>query len=197
MIRRTRRCYAFGIAQHRRRSTSVAASRQSEKRQWKRAQIAARAARFQRSQNQPVRSTRMGAAPRRNHRRRRQSHIQAGKRRGAQDVVVAGTKVVVSKYFLWRTEHARARGFRPPTDPPHLRTIADWGVKDGYFSKADGEIFYDELAWLCLNQCGAFNSPVWFNVGLYHQYGIGKNSGRGNWFLQPQDARSRTRHDAI
>ena len=60
--------------------------------------------------------------------------------------------------------------------------MADWGVADGYFSKADGEIFYDELTWLCLNQYGAFNSPVWFNVGLFHEYGIGKNSGRGNWF---------------
>ena len=49
-------------------------------------------------------------------------------------------------------------------------------------SDKDGEIFYDELTWLCVNQYGAFNSPVWFNVGLYHQYGVGKNSGTGNWF---------------
>jgi len=35
---------------------------------------------------------------------------------------------------------------------------------------------------LCLNQYGAFNSPVWFNVGLFHQYGVGNHSGRGNWF---------------
>ena len=33
-----------------------------------------------------------------------------------------------------------------------------------------------------MNQYGAFNSPVWFNVGLYHQYGIGKHSSRGNWY---------------
>ena len=62
------------------------------------------------------------------------------------------------------------------------RTIADWGVTDGYFADEDGEIFYDELTWLCVNQYGAFNSPVWFNVGLYHQYGVGKSSGTGNWF---------------
>ena len=37
--------------------------------------------------------------------------------------------------------------------------------------------------WLCLNQHGAFNSPVWFNVGLYHQYGIGKGCGQGNYFF--------------
>ncbi|HXJ76985.1 MAG TPA: vitamin B12-dependent ribonucleotide reductase, partial [Candidatus Dormibacteraeota bacterium] len=62
------------------------------------------------------------------------------------------------------------------------RTITDWGVKDGYFTKEDGEVFYDELTWLCVNQYGAFNSPVWFNVGLFHQYGVGKSSSKGNWF---------------
>jgi ribonucleoside-diphosphate reductase alpha chain len=53
------------------------------------------------------------------------------------------------------------------------RTIADWGIADGYFkTKQDGENFYRDLAWLCVHQHGAFNSPVWFNVGLYHQYGV-------------------------
>jgi len=93
------------------------------------------------------------------------------------------TKVVVSKYF-YGEQHTSER----ETSVRQLihritRTIADWGIADGYFSKADGEIFYQELTWLCLNQYGAFNSPVWFNVGLYHQYGVGKNSGKGNWFF--------------
>ena len=70
------------------------------------------------------------------------------------------------------------------------RTIADWGIKDGYFSKKDGEIFYNELSWLCLNQYGAFNSPVWFNVGLYHQYGVGKDSAKGNWYFDTQERES-------
>ncbi len=66
------------------------------------------------------------------------------------------------------------------------RTITDWGVADGYFrSPKDAEVFYNELTWLCVNQHGAFNSPVWFNVGLYHQYGIGSDSGRGQLLLQP------------
>jgi ribonucleoside-diphosphate reductase alpha chain len=69
-------------------------------------------------------------------------------------------------------------------------TIADWGVNDGYFSKEDGEVFYNELTWLCVNQYGAFNSPVWFNVGLFHQYGIGKASDRGNWFYNRQTERA-------
>jgi ribonucleoside-diphosphate reductase alpha chain len=53
------------------------------------------------------------------------------------------------------------------------RTISDWGIGDGYFgTKADGERFYRDLVCLCLHQYASFNSPVWFNVGLYHQYGI-------------------------
>ena len=53
------------------------------------------------------------------------------------------------------------------------RTIADWGRADGYFATAeDAERFYRDLAWLCLHQYASFNSPVWFNVGLYHQYGV-------------------------
>src|SRR5206468_1053726 len=63
------------------------------------------------------------------------------------------------------------------------RTITDCGIADSYFADAEAaETFYDELTWLCLNQHGAFNSPVWFNVGLYHQYGVGKGAGAGNYF---------------
>jgi ribonucleoside-diphosphate reductase alpha chain len=100
------------------------------------------------------------------------------------------TKVVVSKYFY---------GEQGTTEREHsvrqlihrvCRTIADWGVKDGYFTKAGGEVFYDELTWLCLNQYGAFNSPVWFNVGLYHQYHVGNSSSRGNWVCDPRTGRA-------
>ena len=96
---------------------------------------------------------------------------------------VLATKVVVSKYF-YGEQHTSER----ETSVRQLihrvsRTIADWGVKDGYFSKEDGEIYYEELLWLGINQYGAFNSPVWFNVGLHHEYGIGNNSAKGNWFF--------------
>src|SRR3954471_13720556 len=50
----------------------------------------------------------------------------------------------------------------------------------GYFATAaDAETFEAELTYYLVNQIGAFNSPVWFNCGLYHQYGI-KGSG-GNY----------------
>jgi len=92
------------------------------------------------------------------------------------------TKVVVSKYFYGEQHTAERETSVRQLIHRVTRTIADWGIRDGYFSKRDGEVFYNELTWLCLNQYGAFNSPVWFNVGLFPQYHVGKNSGKGNWF---------------
>jgi len=65
------------------------------------------------------------------------------------------------------------------------RTIRKAGDSfGGYFaSPRDAEIFEDELTYLLVNQFGAFNSPVWFNCGLYHEYGI-EGSG-GNWAWMP------------
>jgi ribonucleoside-diphosphate reductase alpha chain len=96
------------------------------------------------------------------------------------------TKVVVSKYFYGEQNTPERESSVRQLIHRVCRTIADWGVKDGYFSKEDGEVFYNELVFLSVNQYGAFNSPVWFNVGLYHQYGMGKNSTRGNWRFNPE-----------
>lgn len=52
----------------------------------------------------------------------------------------------------------------------------------GYFATPqDAEIFEAELTHLLINQMGAFNSPVWFNVGLYHDYGIEGQGGSFQW----------------
>jgi len=77
------------------------------------------------------------------------------------------TNVVVSKYF---------RGGEGSTDREHsvrqligrvANTIADWGIKDRYFNSPEsGEIFRAELTHLLVNQAAAFNSPVWFNLGV-------------------------------
>ena len=46
-------------------------------------------------------------------------------------------------------------------------TITGWGTKNGYFATAeDARVFAEELAHLLVNQKAAFNSPVWFNVGV-------------------------------
>ena len=100
------------------------------------------------------------------------------------------TKIAVSKYFYGDIAHGTdpSKGGRETSVRQLVhrvtRTITDWGIADGYFADAEAaKIFYDELTWLCVNQHGAFNSPVWFNVGLYHEYGIGKHAGAGNYFF--------------
>ena len=111
---------------------------------------------------------------------------------------VLATKVVVSKYFYGEQNTSERETSVRQLIHRICRTIADWGVADGYFTKEDGEVYYDELTWLCLNQYGAFNSPVWFNVGLYHQYGVGKDSAKGNWFYNRQTGqaeRARTQYE--
>src|SRR5882672_7399517 len=98
---------------------------------------------------------------------------------------VLATKVVVSKYFYGEQNTSERETSVRQLIHRITRTVADWGVKDGYFTKEEGEVFYQELTWLSVNQYGAFNSPVWFNVGLHHEYGIGKNSTKGNWHYNP------------
>ncbi len=61
-------------------------------------------------------------------------------------------------------------------------TIRTYGEEQSYFaSEEDAETFESELEHILINQHGAFNSPVWFNVGLFHQYGIKGNGGNFFW----------------
>ena len=100
------------------------------------------------------------------------------------------TKIAVSKYFYGDIANGNDpyKGGRERSVKQLInrvtRTIADWGIQDGYFAdEASAEVFYNDLTWLCLNQHGAFNSPVWFNVGLFHQYKTGVGKGEGNYFF--------------
>ena len=92
------------------------------------------------------------------------------------------TNVVASKYFYGEAgKPERERSLKGLIDRV-CRTIADWGRDDGVFADADdAERFYHELTWLCVNQYGAFNSPVWFNVGLFHRNGIAGSEGNYHW----------------
>ncbi|HEY4178640.1 MAG TPA: vitamin B12-dependent ribonucleotide reductase, partial [Kofleriaceae bacterium] len=77
------------------------------------------------------------------------------------------TNVVVQKYFRGtlgtpeRESSVRAMIARVAD------SIYGWGKADGYFkSEQDAWAFRDELVHLLLHQKMAFNSPVWFNVGV-------------------------------
>lgn len=61
-------------------------------------------------------------------------------------------------------------------------TMADFGEKFEYFaSTAERISFEDELISILLHQRAAFNSPVWFNCGLYHQYQVSGSGGSFYW----------------
>ncbi len=99
------------------------------------------------------------------------------------------SNVVASKYFygdqanthLEPDEGGREHSLRQLIHRV-THTITEWGHEQDYFaSREDAERFYDELTWLCVNQYGAFNSPVWFNVGLHGRYGIIDSGGRTIW----------------
>ncbi|MDP6418568.1 MAG: vitamin B12-dependent ribonucleotide reductase [Candidatus Krumholzibacteria bacterium] len=89
------------------------------------------------------------------------------------------TKVVVSKYFYGENGTPEREYSVRQLIHRVARTLADWGREDGYFNtEQDAENFYREMVWLTVHQYGAYNSPVWFNLGLFHVYGIeGSPSG--------------------
>ena len=95
------------------------------------------------------------------------------------------TNIVASKYFYGA--HGTSEREYSVRQLVHrvARTIADWGLRDGVFATpADAEIFYEELSFLCLTQHGSFNSPVWFNCGLFHQYATGKGGALGGYYVE-------------
>jgi len=77
------------------------------------------------------------------------------------------TNVVASKYFRGPLNSPqREHSVRQLLDRV-VQTITAWGQRGGYFAtENDAAIFADELTHLLLHQKAAFNSPVWFNVGV-------------------------------
>ncbi|MCR8557460.1 vitamin B12-dependent ribonucleotide reductase [Mucilaginibacter sp. BJC16-A38] len=60
-----------------------------------------------------------------------------------------------------------------------------WGMRYGYFaSKADADIFYDEIVYTITGQLAAPNSPQWFNTGLYSSYNI-TGKPQGHYYVDP------------
>ena len=77
------------------------------------------------------------------------------------------TNILAQKYFRGELGSPEREGSLKQVADRVADTITDWGVKDGYFvDTAEAETFRDELKHLIVNQMAAFNSPVWFNIGV-------------------------------
>ena len=77
------------------------------------------------------------------------------------------TNILAQKYFRGALDTPeRETSLRQVADRI-VETIADWGERDGYFvDRVESEAFQAELKHLLFAQKAAFNSPVWFNIGV-------------------------------
>src|SRR5437667_732545 len=77
------------------------------------------------------------------------------------------TNIVASKYFRGRLGTPGREGSVKQLIGRVAGTIARWGKKGNYFlDEEEAETFESELTHILLHQMAAFNSPVWFNVGV-------------------------------
>ncbi|MBI4114965.1 MAG: vitamin B12-dependent ribonucleotide reductase [Candidatus Omnitrophica bacterium] len=114
-----------------------------------------------------------------------------------KDWTQLATDIIVSKYFrkagvpgtgheisARQVVHRVARTLR----------VAGETLRGYFHTKEDADTFEAELAHMLITQKSAFNSPVWFNCGLYHEYGI-KGSG-GSWYWDPESEEIRETTDS-
>ena len=94
------------------------------------------------------------------------------------------TDIAASKYF----RKAGVPGAEAEDSTRQLvtrvaRTLRRVGEEfGGYFATPeDAETFEMELTHILVTQRGAFNSPVWFNCGLWHEYNIEGGGGNYHW----------------
>ncbi|NUO50942.1 MAG: vitamin B12-dependent ribonucleotide reductase [Polyangiaceae bacterium] len=92
------------------------------------------------------------------------------------------TDIVVSKYFRKAGIHGDKN--KGETSVREVTTRIAKSIREagdelgGYFaSQKDADAFEAELTFFLVNQYGAFNSPVWFNCGLFQRYGITGSGG--------------------
>ena len=77
------------------------------------------------------------------------------------------TNILAQKYFRGTLgTEGRERSLRDVVGRI-VGAITDWGRRDGYFADdEEAEAFGAELTHLLITQKAAFNSPVWFNIGV-------------------------------
>jgi ribonucleoside-diphosphate reductase alpha chain len=107
------------------------------------------------------------------------------------------TDIVVSKYFRKAGLFGdKTKGERSVREVVYrlARTIREAGeAQGGYFATTEeADAFEAELSYMLVHQIGAFNSPVWFNCGLWHRYQIKGSGGTWAWNEQTADVEETT-----
>jgi ribonucleoside-diphosphate reductase alpha chain len=77
------------------------------------------------------------------------------------------TNIVAQKYFRGTIGTPEREWSLKQVVDRVADTITTWGVEGGYFvDQGEAESFRDELKFILVTQRAAFNSPVWFNIGV-------------------------------
>ncbi|MGO9341959.1 MAG: vitamin B12-dependent ribonucleotide reductase [Acidimicrobiales bacterium] len=77
------------------------------------------------------------------------------------------TNILAQKYFRGTLGTPEREWSLKQVADRVVDTITSWAVKDGYFEdEAEAQTFNAELKYLIIHQKAAFNSPVWFNIGV-------------------------------
>jgi ribonucleoside-diphosphate reductase alpha chain len=77
------------------------------------------------------------------------------------------TNIVAQKYFRGTLGTPQRESSVRQLVGRVVDTITGWGTRNRYFATAhDAQVFAEELTHLLVTQKAAFNSPVWFNVGV-------------------------------
>ena len=100
------------------------------------------------------------------------------------------TKIVASRYFKRKNVKEEYGGNSEGSEQSVKKlvhrvshTLRSFGEEKKYFtSKEEANTFEDELTYILLSQRAAFNSPVWFNLGLFHDYGIVEKTEDGLYY---------------
>lgn len=103
------------------------------------------------------------------------------------------TNIVASKYLYGDIKKGDdpSEGGRENSVKQLIHRVADAitlrGINLGYFKDEEGaDNFYNELGYILVNQFASFNSPVWFNVGLFEQYGIRETGDKKLFNYNPE-----------
>ena len=77
------------------------------------------------------------------------------------------TNILAQKYFRGTLGTPEREWSLKQVADRVVDTITAWAAKDGYFEDdAEAQTFNAELKHLIVHQKAAFNSPVWFNIGV-------------------------------
>ena len=116
----------------------------------------------------PLRRDHLGVPDRRHQHRDRQERLRAEGRRGPELLVAARHQRRGQQVLPRPPQHPGARDQRPPAHRPGRQHDRRPGPRPSATSRRDEDLatFKAELTHLLVHQKMAFNSPVWFNVGI-------------------------------